>query len=131
MAVYALGFFGGTAATELLRERVRSDDDRFVRYNAAVALARRGDLAARGTLREMLSTSDLNKVIDLQSTSEKQNKIESIELEAIEALRTSLTSGSPELAKSVETEIAALTKSGLVSVRSQALQVLQNLQNKP
>ena len=43
MAVYALGFFGGPTATEILRERVRSDEDRFVRYNAAVALARRGD----------------------------------------------------------------------------------------
>ena len=65
MAVYALGFFGGPSATELLRERLQADEDRFVRYNAAVALARRGDPAAAGTLREMLSTADLNKVIDL------------------------------------------------------------------
>ena len=131
MAVYALGFFGGTATADLLRERVRSDDDRFVRYNAAVALARRGDLSAQGTLREMLSTSDLSKVIDLPTATEKQNKIESIELEAIEALRTSISSGSPELARSLQSEIAILTKSGLISVRSQALQVLQSLQSKP
>ena len=57
MAVYALGFFGGNAATEILRERVKQDEDRFVRFNAAVALGRRGDLAAEGTLREMLSTA--------------------------------------------------------------------------
>ena len=94
MAVYALGFFGGNAATELLRERVKQDEDRFVRFNAAVALGRRGDLAAAGTLREMLSTADLAKVIDLPSDTEKQNKIEAIELEAMGALRTSISSGS-------------------------------------
>ena len=71
MAVYALGFFGGNAATELLRERVKQDEDRFVRFNAAVALGRRGDLAAAGTLREMLSTADLSKVIDLSSDDRK------------------------------------------------------------
>jgi hypothetical protein len=130
MAVYALGFFG-PSATELLRERVRTDEDRFVRYNAAVALARRGDPAALGTLREMLSTSDLNQVIDLPSATEKQNKIESIELEALEALRTSISKGSPELVRKLQSEVASLTSSGLISVRSQALDVLQSLQNKP
>ena len=48
VAVYALGFFGGEPAAQLLRERL-NDPDRYVRYNAAVALARRGDEAARGT----------------------------------------------------------------------------------
>ena len=79
MAVYALGFFGGSKATELLRERVKQDDDRYVRFNAAVALGRRGDLAAAGTLGEMLSTADLSKVVDLSSDTEKQNKIEGME----------------------------------------------------
>ena len=40
-------------------------------------------LAAAATLREMLSTADLAKVIDLPSDTEKQNKIEAIELEAM------------------------------------------------
>jgi hypothetical protein len=128
MAVYALGFFGGPAATQMLRERAAGDEDRFVRYNAAVALARRGDPAGAPTLREMLSTADLNKVINLPGTTEKQNKIESIELEAIEALRNGVTKGKPELAESLRQEITDLTKSGLVSVRSQSLEVLQNLQ---
>ena len=100
LAVYALGFFGGPSATKVLRERLQSDEDRFVRYNAAVALARRGDQAAAGTLREMLSTADLNKVIALAGDTEKQNKIESIQLEALEALRTSLVAGKTELAAS-------------------------------
>ena len=48
----------------------------------------------QATLREMLSTADLNKVIELPGDTEKQNKIEAIELEALEALRTSISNGS-------------------------------------
>jgi HEAT repeats len=129
MAVYALGFFGGPSATQILRQRVAGDEDRFVRYNAAVALARRGDPAGAATLREMLSTVDLNKVIDLPGTTEKQNKIEAIELEAIEALRNSVSKGKNELALSLRQQITDLTKSGLVSVRSQSSDLLQFLQS--
>ncbi len=100
LAVYALGFFGGPAATEILRERVQADEDRFVRYNAAVALARRGDLAAAPTLREMLSTADLEQGHRSARHTEKQNKIESIELEALEALRTSISGNNADLATS-------------------------------
>jgi hypothetical protein len=131
MAVYALGFFGGSAAVEHLRDRVTHDEDRYVRFNAAVALGRRGDPAAAATLREMLSPADLAKVIDLQSDTEKQNKIEAIELEAMTALRTSISDASPELAKSLREPITELSKSGLVSVRSHALELLQSLQSKP
>jgi HEAT repeat protein len=125
MAVYALGFFGGPAATQHLRDRVRSDEDRFTRYNAAVALGRRGDPAAEATLREMLATTDLDKVIEIPTPSEKQNKIEAIQLEALEALRTSVRNDSPQLARSLRPELEKLTRSGLVSVRSQALEVLR------
>jgi hypothetical protein len=120
MAVYALGFFGGPLATEVLRERLQSDEDRFVRYNAAV-----------GTLREMLTTADLNTVIELPGETEKQNKIEAIELEALEALHTSIVAGKTELPASLRPQISDLTKSGLVSVRSQASDLLQSLQSKP
>ncbi len=79
----------------------------------------------------MLSTADLNKVIDLPGDTEKQNKIEAIELEALDALHTSLVAGKPDLAQSLRSQISDLTKSGLVSVRSQANEVLQSLQAKP
>jgi HEAT repeats len=127
MAVYALGFFGGPNVAPILRDRIHSDEDRFTRYNAAVALGRRGDSAAQATLREMLSTSDLDKVIDIESATEKQNKIEAIQLEAIEAIRSSLRNGAPQLAKSLRPELEKLTKSGLVSVRSQAIETLRSL----
>jgi hypothetical protein len=130
VAVYALGFFGGSETTRVLCERVQTDEDRFVRYNAAVALARRGERAAEGTLREMLSTSDLNRVIDMAGSTEKQNKIESIELEALEALRSAVADGKPQLAEAMRSQITDLTHSGLVSVRSQALEILQSLQAK-
>jgi HEAT repeats len=129
MAVYALGFFGGPSATQFLCERVAGDEDRFVRYNAAVALARRGDPAGAATLSEMLSTADLNKVIELSGTTEKQNKIEAIELEAIDALRNGVTKGKTKLAESLQPQITDLTRSGLVSVRSQSSDLLQILQS--
>jgi hypothetical protein len=125
MAVYALGFFGGEPAVQALRDRL-NDGDRFVRYNAAVALGRRGDPAARGTLREMLSTPDLSKALTFESELEKQNKIESIELETLQALQTSIDRGHPDLARSLRSEIDVLTKSGLVSVRSQAAALLRS-----
>jgi HEAT repeat protein len=128
MAVYALGFLGGDEAAKVLRERLQGDEDRYVRYNAAVALGRKGDMAARGILSEMLSSSDLDRVIELTGQSEKQNKIEAIELEALQAVETSLSSGSPELARSLRPNIEALTRSGLVGVRSQAQAVLKKIQ---
>jgi hypothetical protein len=130
IAVYALGFFGGPAAREILHSRLQEDENRFVRYNAAIALARQGDLAAAPTLREMLSTAGLNSVIELPGASEKQNKVESIELEALAALRSAITAGKPELAAALRPQVEELTRSGLVSVRSQALEVLQNLQSR-
>jgi HEAT repeat protein len=130
MAVYALGFFGGEDASKGLRDRL-NDEDRFVRYNAAVALGRRGEPAAQATFREMLNTADLEKVITLESATERRHKIVAIELEAILALQTGVTEGKPKLARSLRTEIEALTRSGLVSVRNNALSLLKSLDGTP
>jgi hypothetical protein len=127
VVVYALGFFQGEDAVEVLRKRIREDDNRFVRYNAGIALGRRGDHAASGTLKEMLSTAQLDRAVELKSKTEQQNKIESIELEALQAVQSSLSTGSPELARSLRSEVEALTRSGLVSVRTQAQELLQKL----
>lgn len=127
IAVYALGFFGGEKAERVLRDHLK-DVDCYTRYNAAVALGRRGDTEARGVYREMLSSSDLNKIITLESPSEKHNKVEAIELEAIQALQTSVDRRppAPALALSVVEEISKLSKSGLVSVRNRAQALLNS-----
>jgi hypothetical protein len=96
-----------------------------VRYNAAIALVRQGDEAARGTLRDMLSTADLDKVLEFPTQLEKQNKIEAIELEALQALQTALSRGRPALGQSLRPEIEGLSHSGLASVRSQAQALLR------
>jgi hypothetical protein len=128
VAVYALGFFGGNTSS-LLRERVASDPDRYTRYNASVALARRGDEASIPTLREMLSTSSLSKALEMDSESEKQSTIETIELQALDAILDSVASGSDALLQALQGEIEALSRSGLVSVRTRAQEILQKRQN--
>ena len=127
VVAYALGFFSGEDAAKALRTRLQEDENRFVRYNAGIALGRRGDPSARGILKEMLSTALLDRVVDLPSKSEQQNKIEAIELEALQAVQSSLSSRSTELARSLRPEIESLTQSGLVSIRTQAQELLQKL----
>jgi HEAT repeats len=126
MAVYALGFFGPSATAPLRDTLV--DNDRFVRFNAAIALARRGDPAPAATLKDMLSSARLDGVVPQDSVAEKESKIESIELEALSALQTSVSSGKPDLARSLLPEITALSTSGLVSVRNNAQALLTSLQ---
>lgn len=124
-AVYALGFFGGDDSARVLRDRLK-DVDCYVRYNAAVALGRRGDSASLGVFREMLSPNDLNKVITLSSPTEKHSKVEAIELEALQALQYAVDQKSPDLAQRLRPEIQGLSQSGLVSVRTRALALLKS-----
>lgn len=125
MAVFALGFFGGDQAGELLRERL-DDEDRFVRYNAACALARRDDPAAKVILRELLSAKDLNKVLEFPSESEKQNQVEFLELEALQALQKAVSRGHSVLARALRPELDELTRSGLIQVRTNAQALLRS-----
>jgi HEAT repeat protein len=134
IAAYTLGFFGGLQADQILRDRIRSDEDRFTRYNIAVALGRRGDPAAESALREMLSTSDLDKVVQVDpetkepnTAAARQKSIETIQIEALDALRSSLNKTPPRLAQSLRPDVEKLTRSGLVSVRNQATELLRAL----
>jgi hypothetical protein len=126
MAAYALGFFGGDEASEALRDRL-GDEDRYVRYNAAVALARRGDPAALATLREMLTPADLERVVRLETPSESRAKAEGIEMEALNALQTSVFEGKGSLAASLRPQIEGLSRSGLVGIRTTATELLKSL----
>jgi hypothetical protein len=127
-AVYALGFFGGEEATQFLRSRSIQDHDRFVRYNAAIALARRGDAAAADVLREMLSSKDLEAVLKSPNDAETHSRVESVQTEALRALQASLKANAQGIARQLKPEIARLAKSELVTVRLEAETLLKNLQ---
>ena len=126
-ATFALGFFGGTAIGEALRDRL-GDEDRDVRFNAAFALGRRGDPAAQDVLREALSPGDLARVITLANPDESRRQIETILLAALQALQTSVRDGRPTLAQVLRPQVDALTRSDLVGVRTEAAALLKLLQ---
>ncbi|MBX6311358.1 MAG: HEAT repeat domain-containing protein [Isosphaeraceae bacterium] len=130
-AVYALGYCRSSSALATLRDRATEDDDRLVRYNAAVSLARHGDPAARGVLREILSTEDLAQVLQGKTSSETERRIAGAQLEALWALRDSLRADQPALARSLRADIAKLSQSRLPDVRSEADALLKNLPASP
>lgn len=125
-AVYALGFLGDDDALEVLRRRLGSDDP-FVRVNAAVPLARRGDLSSLPVAREMLSPKDLDNVIRLDNPAEKRSTIDSIQLGALKALEESLRRRRPDLAERLKPEVEGLSHSGSVAIRTAAAAVLKSL----
>ena len=132
MAVYALGFFGGDAPTEVLRERLQTTrtassattppshspgaaTPAASRHPPRDALHRRprpGHRAARAAPRSRTRS---------RPSSSKPSR----------RSHPRCPAGSPELARSLRPEIESLTRSGLVSVRSQAQELLQNLQPSP
>ena len=129
-ATYALGFFGGTPANQALRRRLNSDDA-FVRYAAAVHLARRGDLDALAVVREMLSPRDLGRSIRVGDPVEAGAKIEAFEQEILKALEVSIRDDHPALAREVRPAIEEQSRSGSVAVRNEAAAVLKSLQAHP
>ncbi len=132
LAAFALGFMNGDDATAGLKVLI-NDSNRDVRYNAALALARRDDNAALGFMREMLSDKDLQTLYTQDTPEEERkeipSKIEAVELEALNALNYAIGVGKKSLATTLKPEIESLGRSGLVSVRSRALEVLNSLQN--
>jgi hypothetical protein len=126
VAAFALGFFGGEDAARALKDRL-SDEDRIVRYNAAVALGRRGEPVALSTLREMLSTDALEKILTLGSPAETRAKVEEVELQALLALQSAAFDGKPDLARSLRPELETLARSPLAGVSSNARELLKIL----
>jgi HEAT repeat protein len=127
-AVYALGFCTGNPARDILRDRVTHDPDRFVRYNAAIALARRGDLVALDALHEMLSTADLTTLVKAGHDAHTRNRVESIQDQALRALQAAVKDHKPHLAENLRPEISALVHSTSVEVRLDAETLLKSLQ---
>ncbi|WP_165243753.1 HEAT repeat domain-containing protein [Paludisphaera soli] len=126
LAVFALGFCGGRGATEALADRARDDPDRFVRYNAAIALARRGDASALGPLREMLATEELREAVRGPELADLSDLVDTIQVQAVEAL-----AGSGEIGTfaGLRPELEALARSGSTPLRRSAGQALQKLQS--
>jgi HEAT repeat protein len=62
-ATFALGQFGSPAAIERLEVLV-DDPDKDTRFDAAVALAHRGNAKGVETLAEMLDVAELSKMVD-------------------------------------------------------------------
>jgi hypothetical protein len=125
VVAYALGFFGGEPAAQTLREML-NDEDRDARYNAACALARRDDPAARGILREMLSSRDLNRVLQFSNPANKSSTIEFLEVQAVRSLQTAVSHGHTTLARQLLPDLEELSKSGLVTVRNEAQALLNS-----
>ncbi len=122
----ALGFFSGDESVRALRKRLDEDEDRTVKYNAAVALARRGDPQAAPFVREMLSPRDLKQVIQRPTPSETESAIEAIELETLWALQVSAPT-KPALAEKARGEIVALAKDGPRAVQVEARSLLKKM----
>ena len=125
-ASYALGYFGGDESLTALRARIHEDEDRSVVYNAAAALARRGDVEASAVVREMLSPEDLAQTLQRSSPSETATAIEAVELEALWGLQASVARR-PDLAVKVRPQIEALADKAPRTVRIEALNLLKKL----
>lgn len=126
LSTYALGFCGGDDAKKALRERM-SDSYRDVAFNAAFALIRRDDPAALDTLRELLSRSNLEQTIPLESPKEKANRIEAFQIQALKSLQAAIRSGGKTLAQAVSGDVEKLVSSDFVSVGVEARAVLDSL----
>ena len=129
-AAYALGYFAGDAPRQALIARVNQDEDRTVQYNAAVALARRGDVEAAPLLREMLSERDLRQTIHRETPSETATALEAVELEALWALQASAPTR-PALAQKARNEIEQLAQTGPPNVRVEAQALLKKMPDAP
>lgn len=126
LAVYALGFCGGDAARDALRLRL-ADSEKDVAYNAAFALIRQDDRQAVEILRELLSQTKLESSIKLENESEKNNRVEAFQIQALKSLQIALGEGLTQLATLTSLEVESLVKSPYVAVSVEAKAVLDKL----
>ncbi|MEO6809636.1 MAG: HEAT repeat domain-containing protein [Isosphaeraceae bacterium] len=130
-ACYTLGYCHEETVVEALRDRIRQDEDRITRYNAAAALARRDDPNALDTLREMLSPADLTEIVQGDSPSEASRRTEGIMLEAIWSLRDAVKAKHTELARALRPSLTALSQSKSPGVRLEAENLLKATPTAP
>ncbi len=133
-AVYALGYFDTPASRQALGRAVSADEDRVVRYNAAVALARLDSPDGLHVLREMLSQPDLEAVFASElreNPEEARRRIEAIELEAILTLKEAVAAGKTTLAAKLQPDLAKLATSAPRPVQVEVKDLLKSLPAAP
>jgi HEAT repeat protein len=129
-AAFALGEIGGTAADERLRVLLDDFAHPYARYNAATALARRGEPAVVEVLVELLTTEEPPETSE-QDTPEEQAaqrmRLVTSGLDAVLAL--SEANPNADLA-SVVVAVEGLTKDESREIRKRAEVVLRELQRR-
>jgi hypothetical protein len=84
-------------------------------------------MTALGSFRDMLSDKSLETLYQDTPAGERSSKIEAIELEAINSLKVALGNKKTSLLTALKPELEVLTKSGLVTVRARAAEVLSGV----
>jgi HEAT repeat protein len=129
-AAFALGEIGGTAADERLRVLLDDFAHPYARYNAATALARRGDPAVVEVLVELLTTEEPPETSQ-QDTPDEQTaqriRLVTSGLDAVMALAEA--NPSADLA-SVVVAVEGLTKDESREIRKRAEVVLRELRER-
>jgi len=119
-AAYTLGVLGGEQALGRLRQLL-DDAEADVRFNAAVGLARHGEVAAWGTLGEMLDERDVPAVPgDRRSQAERYRRA-MVVVNALKGVGLLVDATGDPPPESIARRIAALTEDPVPDVRTGAL----------
>ncbi|GDX95192.1 hypothetical protein LBMAG47_08560 [Planctomycetia bacterium] len=118
-AAYSIGVAAGDDGNARLRELLVDQSDN-VRYNAAVGLARRGDVAAWETLGEMLALPDIAAAPGDEEAQASRYKRVVIVVNALRGAGLLIDAGRVAPAESIVTAIAVLEKDPAQDVREAA-----------
>ena len=111
-AAFALGVIGGDEALEELNQ-ILSDPYPNARYNAALGMARHGDLRARNVLMAMLTPDNPQVVLGEKSSSEKKIKRIRVLVNGIRAVRLLSNHHRGEQLGNLRTQLEKLAKADL------------------
>lgn len=118
-AAYALGVVGGTGVAARLQALLGDVDDN-VRFNAAVALARRHDAAAWDVLGEMLALPDVEAAVGDDAAQSRRYKRALVALNGLKAVGLLVEGGRMPPPAAVAARITALRQDPVPDVRTAA-----------
>ena len=126
-AVFALGVIGGDEALELLNQML-GDPHPNARYNAALGMARHGDLRCGDVLMTMLTPDNPDVVLGEQSVTEKEAKRLRVMVNAIRAVGLLSQYHRGEQLKVLHDQLQELSRSDLPrSIRLEAKETLTKI----